>query len=197
MVGSNSVTQLLINWNKGDQSALEKLLPMIYQELHLLASRYLRRERANHTIQTTALVHEAYLRLIDQNQVQWQNRAHFFAIAAQMMRRILINYARDQHAAKRGGHTIKVPLNEAIALPNIQDLDLIALDDALNGLAKTDPRKSRLVELWFFAGLTLEETAEVLEISLATAKRDWTLARAWLYRAIKKGDNENGKMEKN
>lgn len=194
MVGSNNVTQLLLDWNGGDKTALEKLLPMIYQELHLLASRYLRRERPNHTIQTTALVHEAYLRLIDQKQVQWQNRAHFFAIAAQMMRRILINYARDQHAEKRGGYkTVKVGLNEAIALPNIQDLDLLALDEALNELATTDPRKSRLIELWFFAGLTLEETAEVLEISLATAKRDWTLARAWLYRAIKKGgDNDNG-----
>jgi RNA polymerase sigma factor (TIGR02999 family) len=192
MVGNGNVTELLINWNKGDQNALEKLLPMIYQELHLLASRYLRKERANHTIQATALVHEAYLRLIDQKQVQWQNRAHFFAIAAQMMRRILINYARDQHAAKRGGNQVRVELNEAIALPNIQDLDLLALDEALDQLAKTDQRKSRLIELWFFAGLTLEETAEVLEISLATAKRDWTLARAWLYRMIKKGTkNEN------
>lgn len=192
MVGNGNVTELLINWNKGDQNALEKLLPMIYQELHLLASRYLRKERANHTIQATALVHEAYLRLIDQKQVQWQNRAHFFAIAAQMMRRILINYARDQHAAKRGGNQVRVELNEAIALPNIEDLDLLALDEALDELAKTDQRKSRLIELWFFAGLTLEETAEVLEISLATAKRDWTLARAWLYRMIKRGTkNEN------
>ncbi|MBK7995477.1 MAG: sigma-70 family RNA polymerase sigma factor [Blastocatellia bacterium] len=196
MIGSKNVTQLLIDWNGGDKSALEKLLPMIYQELHLLASRYLRRERPNHTIQATALVNEAYLRLIDQKQVQWQNRAHFFAIAAQMMRRILINYARDQHAAKRGGYTIKVSLNEAIGLANTKDLDLIALDEALDKLALTDSRKSRLIELWFFAGLTLEETAEVLGISLATAKRDWTLARAWLYRAIKKGE-DNGKMAKN
>ena len=196
MIGSKNVTQLLIDWNAGDKTALEKLLPMIYQELHLLASRYLRRERPNHTIQATALVNEAYLRLIDQKQVQWQNRAHFFAIAAQMMRRILINYARDQHAAKRGGYTIKVSLNEAIGLINTEDLDLIALDEALDKLALTDLRKSRLIELWFFAGLTLEETAEVLDISLATAKRDWTLARAWLYRAIKKEDN-NGKMAKN
>lgn len=196
MIGSKNVTQLLIDWNAGDKTALEKLLPMIYQELHLLASRYLRRERPNHTIQATALVNEAYLRLIDQKQVQWQNRAHFFAIAAQMMRRILINYARDQHAAKRGGYTIKVSLNEAVGLINTEDLDLIALDEALDKLALTDLRKSRLIELWFFAGLTLEETAEVLDISLATAKRDWTLARAWLYRAIKKGDN-NGKMAKN
>ncbi|MBN8725479.1 MAG: sigma-70 family RNA polymerase sigma factor [Acidobacteria bacterium] len=196
MIGSKNVTQLLIDWNGGDKSALEKLLPMIYHELHLLASRYLRRERPNHTIQATALVNEAYLRLIDQKQVQWQNRAHFFAIAAQMMRRILINYARDQHAAKRGGYTIKVSLNEAIGLANTKDLDLIALDEALDKLALTDSRKSRLIELWFFAGLTLEETAEVLGISLATAKRDWTLARAWLYRAIKKGE-DNGKMAKN
>lgn len=196
MIGSKNVTQLLIDWNGGDKNALEKLLPMIYQELHLLASRYLRRERPNHTIQATALVNEAYLRLIDQKQVQWQNRAHFFAIAAQMMRRILINYARDQHAAKRGGYTIKVSLNEAIGLANTQDLDLMALDEALDKLALTDSRKSRLIELWFFAGLTLEETAEVLDISLATAKRDWTLARAWLYRAIKKGE-DNGKMAKN
>ncbi len=196
MIGSKNVTQLLIDWNGGDKTALEKLLPMIYQELHLLASRYLRRERPNHTIQATALVNEAYLRLIDQKQVQWQNRAHFFAIAAQMMRRILINYARDQHAAKRGGYSIKVSLNEAIGLANPQDLDLMALDEALDKLALTDSRKSRLIELWFFAGLTLEETAEVLDISLATAKRDWTLARAWLYRAIKKGE-DNGKMAKN
>lgn len=196
MIGSKNVTQLLIDWNGGDKTALEKLLPMIYQELHLLASRYLRRERPNHTIQATALVNEAYLRLIDQKQVQWQNRAHFFAIAAQMMRRILINYARDQHAAKRGGYTIKVSLNEAIGLADTKNLDLMALDEALDKLALTDSRKSRLIELWFFAGLTLEETAEVLGISLATAKRDWTLARAWLYRAIKKGE-DNGKMAKN
>lgn len=184
-----SVTQLLIAWSEGNSEALESLMPLIYNELHQLAAQYLRHERANHTLQTTALVNEAYLRLINQTEVKWQNRAHFFAIAAQMMRRILINYARDQKALKRGGYRQQVSLTETMAVTQQQDLDLLALDDALNQLAASDERKSRLIELRFFTGLSIEEAAEVLEISIATAKRDWTLARAWLYQKIKKEAN--------
>lgn len=180
----SAVTQLLNDWRRGDKAALENLMPLIYQELRQIAARYLRRERANHTLQTTALVHEAYLRLMDQQEVHWQNRAHFFAIAAQMMRRILVNYARDHQTLKRGGHCHRVTLDEALAVEWHKDLDLVALDDALNLLAATDERKSRLIELRFFTGLSIEEAAEILEISVATAKRDWTLARAWLYQEI-------------
>lgn len=181
-----SVTQLLNDWRKGDMVALENLMPLIYQELRQIAARYLRRERPNHTLQTTALVHEAYLRLMDQQEVHWQNRSHFFAIAAQMMRRILVNYARDHQTLKRGGHCQRVTLDEALVVEWQPDLDLVALDDALNLLAATDERKSKLIELRFFTGLSIEEAAEVLEISAATAKRDWTIARAWLYQEIKK-----------
>jgi RNA polymerase sigma factor (TIGR02999 family) len=182
------VTQMLVAWGNGDKSALEKLMPLVYNELHRLAARRLRQEQPDHTIQATALVHEAYLRLIDQRNVRWQNRAHFFGIAAQMMRRILVDYARNQHAVKRGGDRYKVTLDEKIALLEERNLDLVALDDALNLLASIDARKSQLVELRFFAGLTIEETAEVLGISVATAKRDWTMAKVWLYREVKKED---------
>ena len=151
-----------------------------------LAARYLRQERHGHTLQSTALVHEAYLKLVGQNNVRWQNRAHFFGIAAQMIRRILVDYARARSADKRGSGAEKLSLDEAIALPGGPDLDLVALDDALEGLATIDPRQSRLVELRFFAGLTLEETAEVLQMSLATAKRDWVSAKAWLSREIRR-----------
>jgi RNA polymerase sigma-70 factor, ECF subfamily len=183
------VTGLLLAWNKGDEVALEKLIPLVYEELRRLAGRNLRTERWDHTIQTTALVHEAYLRLVDQRHVQWQNRAHFFAVAAKIMRHILINYARDQRAEKRGGDSIKVPLDEALLLGPERNIDLIALDDALTRLAETDARKAQLVELRFFSGLKIEEAALVMNISLATAKRDWTVAKAWLYREIKSGDS--------
>jgi len=186
MTPQHEITRLLADWSKGDQQALEKLTPLVYDELRRLARRYLRQERAGHPLQSTALVHEAYLKLVGQNHVRWQNRAHFFGIAAQMIRRILVDYARARGADKRGSGAEKLSLDEAIALPGGQDLDLIALDDALEGLARIDERQSRLVELRFFAGLTLEETAEVLQMSLATAKRDWVSAKAWLSREIKR-----------
>jgi RNA polymerase sigma factor (TIGR02999 family) len=186
MTTQHEITRLLADWSKGDRQALEKLTPLVYDELRRLAGRYLRQERHGHTLQSTALVHEAYLKLVGQNNVRWQNRAHFFGIAAQMIRRILVDYARARGADKRGSGAEKLSLDEAIALPGGPDLDLVALDDALEGLARIDPRQSRLVELRFFAGLTLEETAEVLQMSLATAKRDWVSAKAWLSREIRR-----------
>jgi RNA polymerase sigma factor (TIGR02999 family) len=180
----HDVTRLLVDWSHGDSSALEKLTPLVYGELKRLAGRYLRRERAEHTLQSTALVHEAYLRLIDQSQVQWQNRAQFYGIAAEMIRRILIDHARGRQAAKRGDGAIRLTLDDAMAAPGSLDLDLVALDDALADLARLDPRQSRLVELRFFAGLSIEESAEVLGISPATVKREWTAAKAWLYREL-------------
>jgi RNA polymerase sigma factor (TIGR02999 family) len=179
------VTELLVSWSNGDQQALDRLTPLVYGELRRLAARYLRRERSDHTLQSTALVHEAYLRLIDQKHVRWQNRAHFFGVAAQMIRRILVDHARGKQAAKRGAGGWKLSLDEAIATPEQRDLDLVALDDALGGLAKIDRQQSRVVELRFFAGLSIEETAEVLRISPATVKRDWTAAKAWLYREMR------------
>lgn len=178
------VTQLLVDWGNGDKEALEQLTPLVYGELRRLAGRYLRKERPDHTLQATALVHEAYIRLIDQKNVRWQNRAHFFGVAAQMIRRILVDHARSRHAAKRGAMAPKLSLDEAIALPDKKEFDLVALDDALNSLAKIDPQQARIVELRFFTGLTVEETAEVLDISPATVKRDWVTAKAWLYRDI-------------
>jgi len=178
------VTQLLASWSQGDRQALEELTPLVYAELRRLAGRYLRRERPGHTLQSTALVHEAYLRLVDQHSVQWQNRAHFFGVAAQLIRRILVDHARSHQAQKRGAAAVKLSLDEAIALPENQDLNLVALDEALEGLAKIDPQQSRIVELRFFTGLSIEETAEVLGISPATVKRDWTTAKAWLYRTL-------------
>lgn len=159
-------------------------MPMVYGELHRLARRYLRRERSDHTLQSTALVHEAYLRLVDQKGVQWQNRAHFFAVAAQMIRRILVDHARTHNAEKRGGGACKLALDEAIAVPQRRDLNLVALDEAIDGLAAIDPQQGRIVELRFFGGLSIEETAEVLSISPATVKRDWAVAKAWLYRDL-------------
>lgn len=176
------ITQLLVSWNSGNRQALEDLTPLVYDELRRLAARYLRHERPDHTLQSTALVHEAYLRLVDQKQVQWQNRAHFFGVAAQMIRRILVDHARGRQAEKRGAGAVKLSLDEAIAIPERRDLDLIALDDSLNALSRLDPQQGRIVELRFFGGLSIEETAEVLKISPATVKREWTLAKAWLYR---------------
>jgi len=179
-----AVTQLLVDWGNGDRQALEKLTPLVYQELKRLATRHLRRERREHTLQSNALVHEAWLRLIDQNHVHWQNRAQFFGIAAEMIRRILIDHARNRQAAKRGDGAIKLSLDEALGAPDRRDFDLVALDDALKDLGKLDPKQGQLVELRFFAGLSIEESAEVLGVSPATVKREWAVAKAWLYREL-------------
>lgn len=176
----SDVTQLLIDWSRGDRGALDQLMPLVYDELHRLAERYMRRERAGHTLQPTALVNEAYLQLVDQNRVQWQNRAHFFGVAAQMMRRITMLHVRKLRAAKRGGDAPKITFDEELLLPEQRTEDLIALDDALNDLAAFDPRLSRIVELRFFGGLKIDETAEALGISTATVKREWRTAKAWL-----------------
>jgi RNA polymerase sigma factor (TIGR02999 family) len=179
------VTQLLVNWSRGDQAALDQLMPLVYGELRRLASAYLRRERSNHTLQSTALVHEAFLRMVNQQEVQWKNRAHFYGIAAQMIRRILVDYARSQHAEKRGAGAIKLELDEAMAVPqSSSEVDLLGLSDALDRLAELDERQSRVVELRFFAGLSIEETAEVLHLSPASIKREWQTARAWLFREM-------------
>lgn len=185
---SQDITQLLREWSDGNQEALERILPLVYDELHRQAARYLRRERQDHTLQTTALINEAYLKLIDQRDVQWQNRTHFFAIASQAMRRILVNYARARHTDKRGGNDIKLPLEEAaLAAVDENNADeLIALDDALTRLAAFDEQQARVVELRYFSGLSLEETAEALHISRATAARDWSMAKAWLYHKLTK-----------
>jgi RNA polymerase sigma factor (TIGR02999 family) len=181
---SQNVTQLLIGWSNGDREALDALLPAVYEELRKQAANYLRRERVGHTLQTTALIHEAYLKLIDQKNVHWQNRAHFFGIAAQLMRRILVDHARTKKRAKRGGSNIRVSFNEANVLAPNQNLDIVALDEALERLSEIDEQQSRIVELRFFSGLTVEETAAVLAISPATVKRDWRMAKAWLHREI-------------
>ncbi|HEU4477221.1 MAG TPA: sigma-70 family RNA polymerase sigma factor [Pyrinomonadaceae bacterium] len=181
---SQNVTQLLIGWSNGDREALDALLPVVYEELRKQAANYLRRERVGHTLQTTALIHEAYLKLVDQKNVHWQNRAHFFGIAAQLMRRILVDHARTKKRAKRGGSNIRVSFNEANVLTPSQNLDIVALDEALERLSEIDEQQSRIVELRFFSGLTVEETAAVLAISPATVKRDWSMAKAWLHREI-------------
>jgi RNA polymerase sigma factor (TIGR02999 family) len=178
-----AVTRLLVRWTEGDKQALEDLLPLVYDELRRLARRYLHQERPGHTLQSTALVHEAYLRLVDQN-VSWQNRAHFFGIAAQMMRRILVDHARSRSAAKREDGACRVTLDEGLVALKQRDLDVVALDDALTNLGKIDPQQSKIVELRFFAGLSIEETSEVLHISPATVKRDWAMAKAWLHREM-------------
>ena len=177
-------TQLLIEWSGGDQAALEKLTPLIYDELHRLAGRLMRQERGGHTLQATALVHEAYVRLVDQRSMRWQNRAHFFAIAARLMRRILIDYARRRNYAKRGGGAPRVSLDDVAVFSDERAAELVALDEALEALAAIDPRQSRVVELRFFGGLTVEETAEVLKISYDMVKREWATAKAWLYREM-------------
>ncbi len=178
------ITQLLIAWNRGDQRARDELMPLIYGELRRLARGHLRRERPNHTLQPTALVNEAFLRLIDQSQVNWQNRAHFFGAAARLMRRILINHAEARRAAKRGGEAERVSLNEVDHLGVEQEMDLIALNEALKNLERVDPQQSQIVELRYFSGLTIEEVAEVMGISPATVKREWSTARAWLRREL-------------
>ncbi len=186
MQSPSNVTQMLLNCSNGDKEALRNLMDVVYDELHKLANYYMNLERENHTLQATALVHEVYLRLIDQSQVDWKNRSHFFGAAAQLMRRILIDYARGRNRVKRGGSEKKVPLETVIGLSEAPpDIDLLALDDALTRLATLDPLQSQLVELRFFGGLSIEETAEVLGISTATANREWSMAKARLYRDLK------------
>ena len=186
-LSQNQVTQLLLDWGNGDKAALDKLVPVVYQELRRLAAYYMRRERPGHTLQTSALVNEAYMRLVDYSQMRWQSRAHFFAVAAQAMRRILVEHARKRHFAKRGGGAVKVSFDEAAIVSQEQASDLVALDDALTSLEAMDQRKARIVELRYIGGLNIEETAEVLAISPATVQREWRAAKAWLYRAIKEG----------
>jgi RNA polymerase sigma factor (TIGR02999 family) len=180
----SNVTQLLLEWNNGDRSALDRLMPVVYEELRRMARRHMRAEDAGHTLQATALVNDVYIRLVDQKQVNWQNRAHFFGAAARIIRRVLVDYARARHRLKRGGDAVKVSLNEDVNAAIATEVDVVALDDALGRLAKLDPQQERIIELRFFAGLSIEETAEALNISPATVKRDWTTARAWLYREM-------------
>jgi RNA polymerase sigma-70 factor, ECF subfamily len=187
---SQDVSQLLADWSNGDQAALDKLLPLVNVELRQLARRYMRRENPGHTLQTSALVNEAYLRLIEQKSVRWQNRAHFFVIAAQLMRRILIDHARSHHYAKRGGGALRVSLDEAAAVTEARAAELLAVDEALEKLTAMDARKGSIVELRFFGGLSLEETAEVLGISSPTVQREWRAAKAWLRRTISKGESD-------
>lgn len=182
---SANITQLLREWGDGRREALDELLPHIYAELHRQAGRALRRERQNHSLQTTALVHEAYLKLVDQRKVEWKSRSHFFAIAATAMRRILVDYARNRKREKRGGANDNLPLEEAfLAAADEMNVDLIALDEAMTRLAEFDPQQERIVELRYFSGLSLDETAETLDISRATVARDWDVAKAWLYREL-------------
>ncbi|HKR58684.1 MAG TPA: sigma-70 family RNA polymerase sigma factor [Pyrinomonadaceae bacterium] len=183
---SHEVTQLLMAWSNGDQAALEQLTPLVHRELHRLAKGYMHQERRGHLLQTTALINEAYLRLIDWKDARWQNRAHFYGVAAQLMRRILVDFARARQQDKRGGGACQVSLDEAAAVSVEQTAEFIALDEALDQLATIDPRKSRIVELRFFGGLSEEETAEVLKVSPRTVRREWSLARAWLHRELKK-----------
>ena len=178
------VTELLLEWQQGDQSALEKLTPLVYDELRRIAHSYMQRERNGHTLETTGLVNEAYLRLAGQAPHDWQNRRHFFAVIAQVMRHILIDHARRRHYTKHGGELHRVELGEAALMSHERAAELVALDDALDELARLDPRKSRVVELRYFGGLSLEETARVLEISPMTVRRDWRAAKAWLYRTV-------------
>lgn len=179
-----TITQLLVAWNQGDQQALDQLTPLVYRELHRLAHGYMAGERRGHVLQTTALVNEAFVRLVDWQQVEWQNRAHFFGVAATLMRHILVQFAREQQAAKRGGQAIQVSLSEAADLGARNNPDLVKLDDALTTLEKLDPRQARTVELRFFGGLSLEEAGEVLQVSLSTVRRDWRMAQAWLHQQL-------------
>jgi len=181
---TNEITKLLHHWQGGDRAALDALVPIVYEELRHLARCALRKERPDHTLQSTALVHEAYFRLVGQNLPQWESRSHFFAIAAQLMRQILVDYARRRRASKRGSGACMLVLDDAVTLPQGKNIDVVAVDDALNALAEVDPRQSRVVELRFFAGLSLEEISEVMGIATATVQRDWTAARAWLHREI-------------
>jgi RNA polymerase sigma factor (TIGR02999 family) len=189
-LAEEDITQLLANWNKGDEEARDKLIPLVTQELKRIANRYLYGERQEHTLQATALINEAYIRLVDQRSVEWQNRAHFFGVAAQLMRRILVDYARGRNAAKRDGQQKKLSLDDVINLSEEQDRNLVALDEALSRLAKLFPERSQIVELRFFGGLTIEETAKVLGVSIDTVKAEWRLAKAWLYKEISNNREE-------
>ena len=181
------ITQLLKDWSEGNQAALDELMPLVYEELRRQASQYLRKERQGHTLQTTALIHEAYLRLAGQNEIEWQNRNHFFAIASTAMRRILVDHARTRHREKRGGNAEDIPLDDALMIGVSQkSVDLVALDEALVRLERLDPRQAKVVELRFFSGLTNEETANVLAVSNATVRNDWTMAKAWLHGQLAK-----------
>jgi RNA polymerase sigma-70 factor, ECF subfamily len=182
--GPRQITELLLAWNEGEERALERLVPLVHDELHRLAHRYMAGERSDHPLQTTALVNEAYLRLVDSSRVRWQNRAHFFAVSAQLMRRILVDFARARHKLKRGGGAVQVSLDDALTISHEPNPALIALDHALKALAAVDERKSRVVELRFFGGLSVEETAEVLKVSSITVLRDWAFAKAWLLREL-------------
>jgi RNA polymerase sigma factor (TIGR02999 family) len=188
---SPQVTQLLVAWGNGDQVARDQLMGVVYDELHRLAHRYMKRESPGHTLQTSALVNEAFVRLVDQKNVRWQNRAHFFAIAAQMMRRILVDYARSRNYAKRGGGAAQVSLDEALIVSDERSAEVVNVHEALEHLAEFDARKSQIVELRFFGGLSIDETAEVLRVSPGTVMRDWTLAKAWLRREISSDDSVN------
>jgi RNA polymerase sigma-70 factor (ECF subfamily) len=183
-LSQQDVTELLLEWQQGDKCALDKLTPLVYEELRRIAHRYVQRERDGHTLQTTALVNEAYMRLVGGQRIEWQNRAHFFAVTAQVMRHILIDHARRRHYAKRGGEAQQVSLDDAALMSPERAAELVALDEALSELARLDARKSRVVELRYFGGLSLEETADVLEVSVMTVRRDWRAAKAWLYRAL-------------
>ena len=183
-VSSNQITQLLAAWSSGDETAMDQLMPLVYGELRRIARRYMAGQRAGHTLQTTALIHEAYLKLVGQGERRWQNRAHFFGVAAQAMRHILVDYARARHADKRGGEAQAVSLDEATASTGTQAAEIVALDDALRRLAEVAPRQSRVVELRYFGGLNVEEAAEVLKVSPETVTRDWRMAKAWLLRDL-------------
>jgi RNA polymerase sigma factor (TIGR02999 family) len=184
MPASRRITQLLVAWSDGDQAALDALAPLVQDELHRLALRHMAGERRGHVLSATALVNEAYIRLVNWKNVRWQNQAHFYALASQIMRRVLVDMARAQGRAKRGRRQLQVSLSEAANVPIAHSADLVALDDALKGLEALDPRKSRVIEMRFFGGLNLEEIAEVLDISVATVRRDWSMSRAWLHREL-------------
>ena len=182
------ITQLLAAWSEGDQTALNAMMPLVYGELHRMARRFMARQNPGHTLQPTALINEAFIKLVGNENKEWKNRAHFFGVAAQAMRHILVDYARSRNYAKRGAGAQRVELDQAVAVTDEASGDIVALDDALNELSKVDRRKSQVVELRYFGGLTVEETAEVLKVSTITVIRDWSLAKAWLYRELAKGD---------
>ena len=188
----HGITDLLLAWRQGQSSALDKLAPLVYSELRQLAHRYMRGERPGHTLETNALVNEAYLRLVDSSRVEWRDRAHFFAISAQLMRRILVDWARSRRSVKRGGGYGRMPLDRALDLYQAKGGDLIALEDALNGLAAIDPRKARVIELRFFGGLSMAETAEILGVTEDAVRWNWRLARAWLLRELRRGARHGG-----
>lgn len=184
MTSTQNVTEMLHDWRNGDQAALDRLIPVVYDELRRQAAGYLRRERPGHTLQSAALIHEAYLRLVNQQNIEWQNRAHFYAIAARLMRQILVDHARRRNASKRGGSDIRVSLEEAMVASPETNVDLVALDEALTRLADIDPQQAKIVELRYFSQLSVEETAEVLGVSSRTVRRDWNVAKAWLRQQI-------------